>query len=86
MILYMYLAPGQGLTTFWDEIMMSTEHLVISVICCKFQKHLFEVRFYTFIHHFIHVYIRLIISFICCKFQKKQKSLESDFLQFFCMI
>ena len=42
MILYMYIAPGQGLTTSWGC------HLVISVICCKFQRNLFEVWFYTF--------------------------------------
>ena len=42
-ILYMYIAPGQGLTTLGDEILMSTEHLVTSVISCKFKKNLFEV-------------------------------------------
>ena len=40
-------------TKFWCQ----QEHLVTSVICCKFQKNLFEVWFYTiFFHDFIHVY------------------------------
>ena len=38
---------------FWCQ----QEHLVTSVICCKFQNNLFEVWFYTFLfHYFIHVY------------------------------
>ena len=40
-------------TKFWCQ----QEHLVTSVICCKFKKNLFEVWFYTiFFHDFIHVY------------------------------
>ena len=39
-------------TKFWCQ----QEHLVTLVICCKFQKNLFEVWFYTFFHDFIHVY------------------------------
>ena len=40
-------------TKFWWQ----QEHLVTSVICCKFQKNLFEVWFYTiFFLEFIHVY------------------------------
>ena len=39
-------------TKFWCQ----QEHLVTSVICCKFQRNLFEVWFYTFFHYFIHVY------------------------------
>ena len=42
MILYMYIAQGKG-TKFWCQ----QEHLVTSLICCKFQKHLFEVWIYT---------------------------------------
>ena len=44
MILYMYIAPGQGLTTPWDEILMTTG------MSCHFghvlqvsKKNLFEV-------------------------------------------
>ena len=51
MILYMYIAPRQG-TKFWCQ----QEHLVTSVICCKFQQNLFENWFYTIFHDFIHVY------------------------------
>ena len=39
-------------TKFWCQ----QEHLVTSVICCKFQNNLFEVWFYTFFHDFIHIY------------------------------
>ena len=51
-------SPGAGAdnplrTKFWCQ----QEHLVTSVICCKFQKNLFEVWFYTiFFIIFIHVY------------------------------
>ena len=58
MILYMYIAPGQGLTTplgmkFWCQ----QEHLVTSVICCKFKKNLFEVWFYTLFFMILYMYI-----------------------------
>ena len=57
MILYMYIAPGQGWQALGDEILMQQEHLVTSVICCKFQRNLFEVWFYTFFFHgFTHIY------------------------------
>ena len=52
MILYMYIAPRleadspQG-TKFWCQ----QKCLVTSFICCKFQKHVFEVWFYTFLAH-----------------------------------
>ena len=57
MILYMYIAPGQGLTTPWDEILMSTG------TSCHFG-HLLQVStkslrsliLYNFFHDFIHVY------------------------------
>ena len=55
MIFYLYRGRGwQHLgTKFWYQ----QEHLVTSVICCQFQKNLFEVWFYTFFFHdFIHVY------------------------------
>ena len=54
MILYMYIAPGQGLTTLGDEIFMSTG------TSCYFS-HLLQVSkkcpiLYNFFHDFIHVY------------------------------
>ena len=53
----MYIAAGQGQTTPEDKILMSAEHLVTSVIYCKFPKIHFEVWFYTILFHdFIHVY------------------------------
>ena len=51
-------SPGAGADNplgmkFWCQ----QEHLVTLVICCKFQKNLFEVWFYTFFFHdFTHVY------------------------------
>ena len=38
---------------FWCQ----QEHLVTSVICCKFQKNLFEVWFYTFFFMILYMYI-----------------------------
>ena len=40
-------------TKFWCQ----HEHLVTSVICCKFQKHLFEVWFYTLFFMILYMYI-----------------------------
>ena len=50
-------SPGAGAdnplgTKFWCQ----QEHIVTSVICCKFKTNLFEVWFYTFFHDLIHVY------------------------------
>ena len=57
MILYMYIAPGQGLTTPWDEILMSTG------TSCHFgdllqvsTKSLRSLILYNFFHDFIYVY------------------------------
>ena len=57
MILYTYIAPGQGLTTPWDEILMSIR------TSCHFG-HLLQVStkslqsliLFNFFHGFIHVY------------------------------
>ena len=98
--LYMYIAPGQGLTTPGDKILKSTE------TSCHFghlpqvsKKFLWSLILYIFFHDFIHVYSpragadnplgtkfwchkeHLVTSVICCKFQKI--SLKSDFIQFF---
>ena len=63
----MYIAAGQGQTTPGDKILMSTETrqkfwwqqktLVISVICYKCQKNLFEVWFYTIFFITLYMYI-----------------------------
>ena len=90
MILYMYIAPGQGQTAP-GETKSWCQHkcLVTSFICSKFQKNVFEVWFYTiFFHDLIHIYSPgagadspqgtkfwcqqkgLFILPICCKFQR----------------
>ena len=58
-ILYMDIAPGQGLTTPWGRNFNVNRnvHLVTSVFCCKFQKHLFEVWFYTIFFITLYMYI-----------------------------
>ena len=50
-------------TKFWSQ----QEHLVTSVICCKFQKNLFEVWFYTFFFMILHIYksLWILIIYIC---------------------
>ena len=54
----MYIAPGQGQTApqgtkFWCQ----QKGLITLPICFKFQRHLYEVWFYTFFFHdLIHVY------------------------------
>ena len=52
MIKYMYIAPGQG-TKFWCQ----KKGLITLPICCKFQRNLFEVWFYTilFMIEYIHI-------------------------------
>ena len=40
-------------TKFWCQ----QEHLVTSVICCKFQKYLFEIWFYTIFFMILYIYI-----------------------------
>ena len=58
MILYNLYSPGAGAdnplgTKFWCQ----QEHLVTSVICCKLNKNLFEVWFYTFFFMILYMYI-----------------------------
>ena len=81
------------------KFLCQQEHLVTLVICCKFQKNLFEVWFYTFFFHdFIHVYSPRAgadspqaIKFWCqqkCLVTsftccKKKNVFKSDFIQFF---
>ena len=85
MILYMYIAPEQGLTTPWGR--NGDEHLVTSDICCKFQKISLKSDFIPFFH-ILYMYIaacqgqstigdKILMStetschlLICVKFQK----------------
>ena len=50
MILYMYIAPGQGLTTPWGRNFDVNRNI-------KFQKNLFEVWFYIFFFMILYMYI-----------------------------
>ena len=57
MILYMYIAPGQGMTTPWDKILMSTGtpyHFGHLLQVSK--KSLLSLILYNFFHDLIHVY------------------------------
>ena len=64
MILYMYIAPGQEQTAPRERsfdvnrnVLSLHSFVASSFICCKFQKNVLEVRFYTFFFHdLIHVY------------------------------
>ena len=58
-------SPGAGADNpLGTKLWYQQEHFVISVICCKFQKHLFEVRFYTFFHHFMYISVSSFLSFV----------------------
>ena len=52
MILYMYIAPGQGLTTPWDKILMSTGTSCHFSHMLQVSKNLLEVWFYTVNVHY----------------------------------
>ena len=52
MLLYMYIAPGQGQTTFGDKCWCQQKALITLPIWCRFKKNCFEVRFYI---NFFHV-------------------------------
>ena len=100
-ILYMYIAPGQGLTTSWGwNFDVNRNILSLRSFVASFKEISLKVWFYTiFFHDLIHVYSLgaeadrpqgtkfwrqqkcLVISFICCKFQKR--SSKSDFIHFF---
>ena len=57
MILYIYIAPGQGLTTPWDEIWMSTgTSCHLGHLLQVSTKSLRSLILYNFFHDFIHVY------------------------------
>ena len=53
-------SPGAGADNPLDtKLLCEQEHLVTLVICCKFQKHLFEVWFYTIFFMILYMYIAL---------------------------
>ena len=58
-ILYMYVAPRQGQTNSWGQYFDVNWKLfsTTSTICCKFQKFIFEVWFYTHFQIFFEMYI-----------------------------
>ena len=53
----MNIAACQGQKTPGDKILMLTGTSCHFVICCKFQKHLFEVWFYTMFFMILYMYI-----------------------------
>ena len=56
MILYMYIAPGQGLKTPWGRNFdVNRNILSTSVICCKFKKISLKSDFIHFFYDFVHV-------------------------------
>ena len=86
----MNIAEGQGQTTQWDKISMSTETSChFSHLLQVSKKSLWNLILYNFLHDFIHVYSpgagadnplrmkfwcqqeHLVTSVICCKFKKK---------------
>ena len=97
MILYMYIAPGQGQKTSWGY---TFDALTISTICCKFLKQIsLNSDFIHIFNAFPHVYSPgagadnplwtkvycqqkgLVTLPICCKFVKYL--LKSDFIYIF---
>ena len=93
MILYMYIALGQGQTTPGDKIVMSTE------TSCLKKKPLLSLILYNFLHDFTHVYCpragtdnpfgtkflanRNSLSLWSFVASFKRISLKSDFIQLF---
>ena len=58
MILHMYIAPGQGQTTFVDKILLSTEKtLSLCPFDASLKKYLWSLNLYIIFHVFIHIYI-----------------------------
>ena len=51
-------SPGAGADNpLGTKFLCQQEHLVTSVICCKFQNYLFEVWFYTIVFMILHMHI-----------------------------
>ena len=70
------------------KFLCQQEHLVTFVICCKFQKNLFEVWFYTVFFIILYMYIaprgqNFDVSLYPFVASFKEISLKSDFIQFF---
>ena len=53
----MYIAPGRADNPLGIKFRCQQEHLVTSVICCKFKKNLFGVWFYTFFFMILYMYM-----------------------------
>ena len=83
MILYMSIAPGQGLTTPWGRNFDDNRNILsLPSFVASFKKISLKSGFIQcFFHEFIHVYSPRVgadspqqkcrvTSFICCKFQK----------------
>ena len=89
MILYMYIVPGQGLTTtWWRNFDVNRNILSLRSFVASLKKNLWSLILYNFCHAFIHVYSSraradspqgtkfwcqqkgLITLPICCKFQR----------------
>ena len=96
MILYMYIAPGQGLTTPWGRN-FDVNRNILSFVASS-EKFSLKSDFTYFIHDFIHIYSPrgrgrqppgdkvLISTEMSCHFihlLQKKMSLKSDFIQFF---
>ena len=55
--IHVYSPKAGADNSLGTKFLCQQEHLATSVICCKFQKHLFEVLIlYNLFHDFIHVY------------------------------
>ena len=92
MILYMYIAPGQGLTTPCGQNFDVNRNLLsLQAYVASFKKYPWSLILYNKCSlagadslqgtKFWCQQICLVTSFICCKFKKI--SLKSDFIQFF---
>ena len=58
MLLYKYIAQGQGQTTPWGQnFVVNRKAKSLCPFCCKFQKNLFEVWFYTYFFMLLYMYI-----------------------------
>ena len=57
MVLYMYIAPGQGQTTLGEKSWSQQKGLITLPICCKLKKKsLWSLILYIFFHVYIHSY------------------------------
>ena len=92
MILYLYIAAGQGLTTLWGQNFDVNRHLLsLQSYVASFKKSPWSLILYNKCSlagadspqgtKFWCQQICLVTSFICCKFKKM--SLKSDFIQYF---